>query len=52
MKKLRTLEVLRNLRNVEYRLGMCTLEELNESENNLSKNNRSNSIISDYGRSL
>ena len=37
MKKLRTLEVLRNLKNVEYRLGMCTLEELNESENNLSK---------------
>ena len=37
MKKLRTLEVLRNLRNVEYRLGMCTLQQLNESENNLSK---------------
>jgi len=37
MKELRTLEVLRNLKNVEYRLGMCTLEELNESENNLSK---------------
>lgn len=37
MKKLRTLEALRNLKNVEYRLGMCTLEELNESENNLSK---------------
>ena len=37
MKKLRTLEVLRNLRSVEYRLGMCTLEDLNESENELSK---------------
>jgi hypothetical protein len=42
MKKLRTLEVLRNLRNVEYRLGMCTLEELNESENNLSKHLNNN----------
>lgn len=37
MKELRTLEVLRNLRNVEYRLGMCTIEDLNESENKLSK---------------
>ena len=42
MKELRTLEVLRNLKNVEYRLGMCTLEELNESENNLSKHLKNN----------
>ena len=42
MKELRTLEVLRNLKNVEYRLGICTLEELNESENNLSKHLKNN----------
>ena len=42
MKELRTLEVLRNLKNVEYRLGMCTIEELNESENNLSKHLKNN----------
>lgn len=37
MNKLRTLEVLIILRKVEYRLGLCTLEDLNESENELSK---------------
>ena len=37
MKKLRTLEVLRNLKSVQYKLGQISFNEYNDLENKLSK---------------
>lgn len=37
LNKLTSLQLIRNMRQVEYRNGLTTLEQLNESENNLSK---------------
>ena len=37
LNKLTSLQLIRNMKQVEYRNGLTTLEQLNESENNLSK---------------
>jgi hypothetical protein len=37
LNKVTALQLIRNMKQVEYRNGLCTLEQLNDSENNLSK---------------
>ena len=37
LNKVTALQLIRNMKQVEYRNGLTTLEQLNDSENNLSK---------------
>ena len=37
LNKVTALQLIRNMKHVEYRNGLTTLEQLNDSENNLSK---------------
>ena len=37
LNKVTSLQLIRNMKQVEYRNGLTTLEQLNDSENNLSK---------------
>ncbi len=37
LNKVTALQLIRNMKQVEYRNGLCTLGEVDESENNLSK---------------